>query len=80
MKSLTDIVNELSPSDKAAVDERATQLTDEEIRLMREQNTKLRGAIEGLLTEWDRLTRYGSPMAKAANERVAAARRLLEEK
>jgi len=27
--------------------------------------------------EWDKLTRYGSPMAKAANERVTAARAAL---
>jgi hypothetical protein len=41
---------------------------------------QLRSAIEGLLSEWDKLTRYGSPMAKTANERVAAARKLLEGK
>jgi hypothetical protein len=50
--------------------------------LMREmvgQKKLLRSAIEGLLMEWDKLTRYGSPMAKGANERVAAARKLLGE-
>ena len=36
-----------------------------------------RQAIEGLLAEWDKLTRYGSPMAKAANERIAFARTAL---
>ena len=41
---------------------------------------RLRAALEGMLMEWDKLTRYGSPMAKAANERVAAARRALENK
>jgi hypothetical protein len=46
--------------------------------LLREHNKQLRDVIEGLLTEWDKLTRYGSPMAKAANERVAAARKMLE--
>lgn len=34
-------------------------------------------ALEGMLQEWDQLTRYGSPLAKAGNERVAAARRAL---
>lgn len=37
-----------------------------------------REVIKGLLSEWDRLTRYGSPMAKAANERITAARAFLE--
>lgn len=32
-------------------------------------------ALEGMLAEWDKFTRYGSPMAKAANERVNYARR-----
>lgn len=31
-------------------------------------------ARRGMLREWDKLTRYGSPIAKAANERVAFAR------
>lgn len=34
-------------------------------------------ALEGLLAEWDRFTQYGSPLAKAANSRVAAARAAL---
>ncbi len=33
----------------------------------------LANALEGMLSEWDKLTRYGSPMAKAANEQVAFA-------
>lgn len=40
---------------------------------------KLYEACEALLSEWDRLTQYGSPMAKAANERVAFARRVMAE-
>jgi len=35
---------------------------------------ELRAALEGMLLEWDKLARYGSPIAKAANERVNAAR------
>lgn len=35
-------------------------------------------ALECMLAEWDKLTRYGSPMAKAANESVAFARATLE--
>ena len=31
-------------------------------------------ACKGLLYEWEKFTRYGSPLAKAANERVAFAR------
>lgn len=42
------------------------------------EKTKYIEAIRGLLMEWDKFTRYGSPIAKAANERVAAARKLLE--
>jgi hypothetical protein len=44
-----------------------------------EDRAKLREALEGMVLEWDRLTRYGSPMAKAANVRVAAARKALED-
>jgi chromosome segregation ATPase len=38
---------------------------------------ELQAALRGMLDEWERLSRYGSPMAKAANERVNAARRAL---
>jgi hypothetical protein len=41
---------------------------------------QLKAALKGMLDEWEKLARYGSPMAKAANERVNAARRALEEK
>ncbi len=34
--------------------------------------------IRQLLHEFDKMTRYGSPIAKAANERVAVAREFLE--
>jgi len=36
-------------------------------------------AVEGMLYEWDKFTRYGSPMAKAANERIHNARTLLKD-
>jgi len=35
-------------------------------------------ALEGMLHEWDKFTRYRSPMAKAASENVARARAALE--
>ncbi len=34
-------------------------------------------ALEGMLAEWDKFTRYGSPIAKASNERVNFARAAL---
>ena len=37
----------------------------------------LRTALVGMLAEWDKFTRYGSPIAKASNERVSAARAAL---
>jgi hypothetical protein len=40
---------------------------------------QLWAALEGMLMEWDKLSRYGSPMAKAANERVNFARATLKE-
>jgi len=45
----------------------------------RADNEHLKSLLAGLLSEWDTLTRYGSPMAKAANPRVRAARAALEE-
>lgn len=45
------------------------------------QNEKeLKEGLRGLLSEWDKFTRYGSPIAKAANERITAAHKLIEEK
>jgi predicted nuclease with TOPRIM domain len=38
----------------------------------------LRMALQGMVDEWDKLTRYGSPLAKVANERVSFARSLLK--
>jgi hypothetical protein len=52
-------------------------MSDDEV--LRHKNKQLRDALEGLLMEWDKLTRYGSPMAKGANERVTAARKLLDD-
>jgi len=39
----------------------------------------LTGALEGMLAEWDKLTRYGSPLVKAANENVNRARSAISE-
>jgi hypothetical protein len=40
---------------------------------------QLKSITKGLLLEWDKLTKYGSPIAKAANERITAARAKLEQ-
>ena len=40
--------------------------------------TELIRALEGMLIEWDKFSRYGSPIAKAANERVNFAREVLD--
>lgn len=50
---------------------------DATIKALREANAKQREALEGMLMEWDKFTRYGSPMAKAENERVNFARAAL---
>lgn len=42
------------------------------------ENAKLREAGKTLLREWDKFTRYGSPLAKAANEGVNRARAAIE--
>lgn len=39
---------------------------------------RLQGALSGLLQEWEKLTRYGSPLAKQANPRVATAKEVLK--
>jgi hypothetical protein len=44
----------------------------------KEKIARLLEALAGMLMEWDQLTRYGSPMAKAANERVTAARAAMD--
>lgn len=48
-----------------------------ELATLRRRVAELERATTGLLSEWDKLARYGSPMAKAANERVLFARALL---
>jgi len=47
---------------------------------MRTEIERLRAALQGIIAEWDKLSRYGSPIAKAANEQVRAARAALEGK
>lgn len=39
---------------------------------------RLQAALSGLLQEWEKLTRYGSPLAKQANPRVATAKEVLK--
>jgi hypothetical protein len=36
-----------------------------------------REALAGMVAEWDKMTRYGSPLAKAANENLTRARAAL---
>lgn len=52
---------------------------DRTLAELRARVAKLEAAIQGMLDEWDKFTRYGSPMAKAANERVAFARAALKD-
>jgi hypothetical protein len=52
---------------------------DIEIERLLKLNKRLRNALEGMVQDWDKLSRYGSPMAKAANERVTEARKVLED-
>jgi hypothetical protein len=47
------------------------------VALMRERAERAEAALRGMLEEWDRQSRYGSPMAKADNPRVQAARAVL---
>lgn len=49
----------------------------ENVTIPRARYEALMAALKGMIEEWDRLSRYGSPMAKAANERVANARAAL---
>ena len=37
----------------------------------------LEAALRGALAEWDKFARYGSPIARAANERINTARTAL---
>jgi len=52
---------------------RCSQLTVECTRL-RVEKAGLVAALQGMIIEWDKLSRYGSPMAKAANDLVNNAR------
>lgn len=44
------------------------------ISRLRSRVEELEKALRAMLMEWDKFTRYGSPMAKGANKRVASAR------
>lgn len=55
-----------------------TLIPTAELAALRDERDRARAALAGMLLEWDKFTRYGSPMAKAANERVAAARAALQ--
>lgn len=73
--------NVLYQSDESGiiVARKSTQFLDGRFTPLEEHDmsTQYREAIIGLLMEWDKLTKYGSPIAKAANERVSAARKLV---
>jgi hypothetical protein len=47
------------------------------VRSLGEAFPDVHRALKGMLDEWERMTCYGSPLAKAANQRVAFARRVL---
>ena len=44
------------------------------------ENLRLREALKGMLYEWEQLSRWGSTMAKKANERVNAAYAALKQR
>jgi hypothetical protein len=43
----------------------------------REEIDAMRAALQRMVAEWDKMTRYGSPLAKAANENLKFARATL---
>jgi len=43
----------------------------------REEIDAMMEALEAMVAEWDKMTRYGSPLAKAANENLKRARAVL---
>jgi hypothetical protein len=78
-------IERLSVENKGYLEE-LVQLRMEVVALVRSNYEKkteierLRAALEGMIAEWDKLSRYGSPMAKSANEQIAFARAALEGK
>jgi len=44
---------------------------------MKAELARLQEALEGMVAEWEKMTRYGSPLAKAANENLIRARAAL---
>lgn len=61
--------------------EEAAARIEQEVGGRKDDAERIKGletALEGMLAEWDKAARYGSPMAKAANERVTFARTLLK--
>jgi hypothetical protein len=48
-----------------------------EIKELKAEQREMREALEGMIAEWDKMTRYGSPLAKAANENLTRARAIL---
>ena len=42
-----------------------------------ERNMALEAALEGMVNEFEKMTKYGSPLALAANENLQRAKRLL---
>ena len=51
--------------------------TDLIAQLTRERNA-LREALQRMIAEFEKMTRYGSPLARAANENLTFARKALE--
>ena len=53
-----------------AVTEKDAAMWAERADALRAENARLREALEGMVAEWEKMTRYGSPLAKAANENL----------
>lgn len=58
-------------------DRTTAELNAERIVLCWNTHDDLVAALKGMLSEWEKFSRYGSPLAKSANERVNAARAAL---
>lgn len=54
----------------------AFERTCDDIAVVRREKEEMLETLRGMLHEWDKFTRYGSPIAKAANENVRRARAL----
>ena len=87
-RAMAEWIADLATNDRSALIQRVQEAIIEDrnaVRTKRDariagleaENERLLGGLQHMIVEFEKMTRYGSPLAKAANENLNCARALL---